>query len=158
MGFVWDCPTGLICFNKPPQEVMPVAMFDVQNRSCCHWRPRHRSRVLVCMDVVLFFGSALVALKFWSLNMFGLVICHLWSDGRRLQWKVSNFKVQCTAMRKPKQYQHLGMQKGHGRRVFGVRIDTQLRIRDLRRASHDSNALVPWPGNGYDEMMLRLSV
>lgn len=30
-------------------------------------RPRHRSRVLVCMDVVLFFGSALVALKFWSL-------------------------------------------------------------------------------------------
>lgn len=45
----------------------------------------HRSRVLVCIDVLLFFGSALVALKFW--------------------------------------------------------IDTQLRIRDLRRASHDPNSL-----------------
>ncbi|CAK9113891.1 unnamed protein product [Durusdinium trenchii] len=65
----------------PPWQPAPVA--DEPNTMSLE--ELHRSRVLVTIDVVLFFGSALVASKFW--------------------------------------------------------IDTQIRIRDLRRVNHDPNAL-----------------
>lgn len=93
-------------------------MFDVQTSVVViFWRPRHRSRVLVCMDVVLFFGSALVALKFWSLDMFGLVIRHFF-----YQWKISNFKEQYTVYSSAESKTVATFRrakKGHGRTVLG---------------------------------------